>query len=67
MQPWTLIMTRRLVRFFRNTDAASAVEYAVMLALILMAIYSAIALLGQKTSQAWASNNASLEAVNFGS
>jgi len=38
-----------------------------MLALILMVIFSAIALLGQKTSQAWNTNNASLQSVNFGS
>jgi Flp pilus assembly pilin Flp len=59
--------SQRLIRFLRDRRAATAVEYAVMLALILMMAFAAIAVLGQKASQSWASSNTSLEAVNFGS
>jgi Flp pilus assembly pilin Flp len=58
---------RRLRRFVRRVDAATAVEYAVMLALILMVIFGAVVLFGQKTSQTWNNNNTSLQSVNFGS
>jgi Flp pilus assembly pilin Flp len=60
-------MSRRLGRFLRTTDAATAVEYAVVLALILMVVFSAVALVGQKTGQSWSNSNTSLQAVNFGS
>jgi pilus assembly protein Flp/PilA len=55
------------VNFFKHEDAATAVEYAVMLALILLVVLSAVALVGSNTSQTWNNNNNSLKAVNFGS
>ena len=40
-----------IVRFLKNDDAATAVEYAVMLALILLTAISAISLFGTKTNE----------------
>ncbi len=40
-------MFRRLIRFVRQEDGPTSVEYAVMLALILTACISAIELAGQ--------------------
>jgi Flp pilus assembly pilin Flp len=60
-------MSRWINRFLRRADAATAVEYAVVLALILMVVFSAVVLVGQKTSQSWNSSNSSLQSVNFGS
>jgi pilus assembly protein Flp/PilA len=44
---------RSLARFYKDDEAATAVEYAVMLALILMVVFSAIASVGTKTSGLW--------------
>jgi pilus assembly protein Flp/PilA len=60
-------MCRRLCRLLRGDDAATAVEYAVMLALVLLAVFAAIITLGQNTNQSWSNSNNSLKAVNFGS
>ena len=60
-------MRHRISHFWRQTDAATSVEYAVVLALILMTVFSAVALVGQKTSQSWSNSNTSLQSVNFGS
>jgi Flp pilus assembly pilin Flp len=54
-------------RFVRDESAATAVEYAVMLALILGVIFGSIAILGQDTKQVWQQNNTSLNSVGFGS
>ena len=58
---------QRLGSFWRSADAATAVEYAVVLALILMIAFASIALVGQKAAQSWNNSNASLQSVNFGS
>jgi pilus assembly protein Flp/PilA len=55
-----------LLRFLRNDEAATAVEYAVMLALILLVAIAAIASFGQQTSTVWSNNNSELENVHFG-
>lgn len=60
-------MNRTLSRFFRSADAATAVEYAVMLALILMVIFGTVMLLGTNLAASWTSSNTSLQTVNFGS
>ncbi len=60
-------MGSRISHFLRNDEAATAVEYAVMLALVLMVVFSAISLLGTKTAQSWQNSNAQLQSVNFGS
>lgn len=43
-------LARRTMQFFRSEDGPTAVEYAVMLALIIMVALAAITLLGQKVS-----------------
>lgn len=55
------------LKFFREEHAATAVEYAVMLALILTAIIASIASVGQGTGGMWSGNKAAFEAVGFGS
>ncbi len=45
---------RPLARFLRDEEAATAVEYAVMLALIIMAVLGAIGSVGSKTGGLWA-------------
>jgi Flp pilus assembly pilin Flp len=60
-------MLRRIGDILRREEAATAVEYAVMLALIIVTAIGAINLLGSQTSQLWGSNNTALESVGFGS
>ena len=67
-------MTRHLTKYaaaIRNLcareDAVTSVEYAVMLALLLMVAFAALALFGNNTNQTFTKNNDSLKAVNFGS
>lgn len=44
---------RALFRFFKDDQGASAVEYALMIALITVAILAAVTLLGQRTSNTY--------------
>jgi pilus assembly protein Flp/PilA len=60
-------MLARFQRFLANDEAATAVEYAVMLALILIAVLGAVTALGQNTNGLWTSNNTNLKTVGFGS
>ena len=60
-------MNRIFRRFLVRTNAATTVEYAVLLALILMVMFAAIALVGQQTSASWNNSNTLLQGVNFGS
>ncbi len=55
------------VNFFREEHAATAVEYAVMLALILAAIIASVASVGRGSGGMWSGNKAAFEAVGFGS
>jgi len=56
---------RAVIRFLRQDDGPTAVEYAVMLALILMTCIVAIKTVGDKTSGIWASNQDKLDAAGF--
>jgi Flp pilus assembly pilin Flp len=56
-------MNRILRRFWRRSDAATSVEYAVMLALILMVVFGAVAAVGSKTSQSWTNSSNSLSVI----
>ncbi|MGA2706005.1 MAG: Flp family type IVb pilin [Isosphaeraceae bacterium] len=47
-------MLNNFLRLYRDDQAATAVEYAVLLALILVAIISAINAVGDSTSGKWA-------------
>lgn len=44
---------RPLIEFFRQEEAATAVEYAVMLAMVLLAVIGAIGAVGGQTSNMW--------------
>jgi len=52
-------------QFLREESGATAVEYAVMLALILMALIVGVKSVGNSTSGIWADNQTKLEAAGF--
>ena len=56
-----------LKSLLREEQAATAVEYAVMLALILMAIIASIASVGQGTGGMLSNTKSQLDSVGFGS
>ena len=56
--------TRRAVAFLRKEDGPTAVEYAVMLALIIVVVIAAVANIGGTTSGMY--NNLSLQGVRPG-
>ena len=60
-------MRRFLRSLWREEDAATAVEYAVMLALILVAIMSAIGSMGSGTGGMWGDIDSDLTSYGFGS
>ena len=59
-----------MIRIFRNflkrDDGATAVEYAVLLALILMSVIAAIGTVGAETGGLWGSIDSDLSGTNFG-
>lgn len=57
----------RIRKFLCETEAATAVEYAVMLAMILMACFATIAVLGTTTRDSWTNTNSQLNSHGFGS
>ena len=56
---------RFLNNFFLDEEAATAVEYAVLLAMILMSIISAIGLVGTRTGGMWSGIVGHLQDVGF--
>ncbi len=56
----------RIRQFLNDTSAATSVEYAVMLALILIAVIGAVAAVGQSTASSFNSTNSKLQAAGFG-
>ena len=56
---------RPLVKIFRDEEAVTSVEYAVVLALILMAVFGAIGSFGSQTGGLWGGINGDLEGVGF--
>lgn len=58
---------RRVLSLLRDEQAATAVEYAVLLALILMVLIGSIVTLGQGSGGMWSNNKTSMQAVGFGS
>ncbi len=52
---------RYLRRFLQEETAATAVEYAVMLSLILLTCIGAIAVMGTQTQSLWSDNNTGLQ------
>ena len=57
---------RFLYEFLRNDDAATAVEYAVMLALILLTVFAAVGSVGTNASSSWAHSSTSLQNAGLG-
>lgn len=60
-------MNSGVMRFLRDDQAATAVEYAVMLALVLGSVLPAIGSFGAQTGGMWGSVNTKLNNVGFGS
>jgi Flp pilus assembly pilin Flp len=58
---------KQLWRLFREDEAATAVEYAVLLALILMAVIGAIGAVGGQAGGMWGGIDTDLEASGLGS
>lgn len=56
---------RPLIEIVRGEEAATSVEYAVVLALILMAIVSAIGTLGSEAGGLWGGIEQDLDDVGF--
>lgn len=56
----------KLLRFLRDEDAATAVEYAVMLALILLVAIGSISALGAQSGGMWGGIDTDLTAAGFG-
>lgn len=57
---------RRCLNFLRDQDGATAVEYAVLLALILLAIITSVQAVGSQSGGMWGSTKSSLDSVGFG-
>ena len=57
---------RRIVELLQNEEAATSVEYAVMLGLILVAVLGAIGSFGDETGGLWGGIDSDLDAVGFG-
>ncbi len=53
----------RLVRFLKQEDGPTAVEYAVMLALIIVVCMAAIATLGSQANASFSTTGAKIEAA----
>ncbi len=58
---------QRIFRFLKDQDAATAVEYAVMLTLILMAVFSAVGAVGVENAALWTDIESDLSAAGVGS
>ncbi len=56
----------RLTQFLISEDAATAVEYAVMLALILLTVIGAITTVGTEAGGLWGGIKEDLDSTGFG-
>jgi Flp pilus assembly pilin Flp len=55
------------LRFLSDEHASTAVEYAVMLGLILLVVIGSIVTVGQGTGGMWSGNNSAMQSAGFGS
>lgn len=51
----------RILRFLKSEDGPAAIEYAVLLAAILLAALSGIVLVGEATSQKWTDSSGDIQ------
>lgn len=58
---------KRILEFLRRDDGPTAVEYAVMLAMIVMVCIGAIVLLGQNTSSSFTDSSSKITTAMSGS
>jgi len=58
-------MIKSLIYFLKNEDGPTSVEYAVMLAMILMAVIVTITSFGQAQNQYWGGINTELQNHGF--
>lgn len=56
-----------IIRFWTDSEGATAVEYAVMLALILVVIVGSIGAVGAQTGGMWGGIRDNLSTAGFGS
>lgn len=54
-------------RFIADEEASTAVEYAVMLALVLMSVIAAVGAVGANSGGMWGNVNTQLQTKAFGS
>lgn len=57
-------LTKNLLRFIRDESGPTAVEYAIMLALIVIVCIASIGLVGQNANQLFQSSGAEIETIN---
>jgi len=60
-------MKHWFLKLWREEDAATAVEYAVLLALIIIAVIGAIGSVGAQTGGMWGTIDNDLSTAGFGS
>lgn len=59
-------MNKWLLKLYRDDEAATAVEYAVLLALILMGVIGVIGVFGSQQGGLWGGIEGDLSATRFG-
>ena len=57
------MLIKQVQKFLKDSDAATSVEYAVMLMLIFAVCYIAIDFLGGESGSLWGSNSQQIEAA----
>ena len=57
-------ITQKVTRFLKDESGPTAVEYAVMLALIILVCIASISLVGQETNSLFQTSNATMQQVN---
>ena len=60
-------MIARLKRFISNDEGTTAVEYAVLLAMILMSVIAGVGAVGANSGGMWGNVNTQLQTKAFGS
>ena len=57
------VKMRKLIRFFKDEEGATAVEYAIMVALIAIVIIAMVILVGERANNAFSKTASALEGV----